>query len=90
MFPEEFKKNMEKKFTTGDGSRELQEQKGIGRHDETLGAEDTFSGNDEHELLDRNKEQQMKEKYIAEVAKIEDAPGNGGKEESGDTNESDY
>ncbi len=84
------KKIMEKKFTTGDGSRELQEQKGIGRHDETLGAEESFSGNDEHKLLDRTEEQQMQEKYIDEVAKIEDAPGNGGEKEEEDTNGNDY
>ena len=81
---------MEKKFTTGDGSRELQEEKGIGRHDETLGAEDTFSGNDEHELLGNSEEQQMKEKYIDEVAKMEDAPGNGGEDPEEDANENDY
>lgn len=84
------KKIMEKKFTTGDGSRELQEQKGIGRHDETLDAEESFSGNDEHKLLDRTEEQQMQEKYIDEVAKIEDAPGNGGEKKEEDTNGNDY
>jgi hypothetical protein len=88
---------MEKKFTTGDGPRELQEQKGIGRHDETLGASESFSGNDEHELLNNSEEQKMKEKYIDEVSKMEDAPGNGGetideqtKEAGGRTNDNDY
>lgn len=81
---------MEKKFTTNDGPRELQEQKGIGGHDETLGSEDTFRGNDEHELLGNKEEQQMKEKYIEEVAKIEDAPGDGGEEKKPGTSENDY
>ena len=37
-----------------------------------------FSGNDEHELLNDESLQKGKEKYIADVANIEDVRGNGG------------
>ena len=38
----------------------------------------SFSGNDEHQLLNDENVQEGKEKYIRDVANIEDVRGNGG------------